>query len=162
MRSLTRPPFDSSHPPHPPALWTGIGPDVDLGAGVGKSTKRAAQGGLHAWHWGVGLKAGKACREAARSRGADGSQLGERLQRAGGQATWAGIKGLHFQSGGTLSTPWGGGTWGRMRLGGGGEDLLYADFIGQQHMVRAHADGWPKLMSMRCADFENVTIVVAE
>ena len=42
------------------------------------------------------------------------------------------------------------------------EDALFADFIGQQHVVGPHADGWPRLTSTRCADFENVTVVVHE
>ena len=140
--------------------YHGAGPDVNLGNGVGKPTKRAALGGLWAWHWGVGLKAGKACREAARQRGAGHSPLAKRLVSAGGRARWSGIKGLKFADGGALETPWGGGTWGR--LGDGKEDVLFADFIGQQHAVRLHAEGWPKLVSMRCADFENVTVTVEE
>ena len=80
--------------------------------------------------------------------------------RAGGRAKWSGITGLQFSESGRLETPWGAGSWGR--LGDGKEDLLFADFIGQQHMVRLHADGWPKLQSMRCADFENVTVTVLE
>ena len=30
----------------------------------------------------------------------------------------------------------------------------------QQHRVALHSDGWPKLLSTRCADFENVTVTV--
>lgn len=139
--------------------YLGVGADVNLGNGDGRPTKRSAQGGLHAWHWGVGLKAGKACREATRRRGGDGSALADRVRRAGGDALWAGIKGLKFVDGGTLQTPWGPGAWGR--LGDGKEDTLFADFIGQQHLVRLHpVEGWPKLQSMRCADFENVTVTV--
>ena len=44
------------------ARYHGIGPD--LGAGVGRDTPRASQGGMLAWHWGVGLKSGRACSEA--------------------------------------------------------------------------------------------------
>ena len=44
--------------------YHGLGPD--LGGGEGKPTKRSASGGMNAWHWGVGLKAGKSCREARR------------------------------------------------------------------------------------------------
>jgi len=142
--------------------YHGLGPD--LGNGVGKPTKRSANGGLYAWHWGVGLTAGKACREAARDRGAH-SELTKRILAAGGSATWSGIKGLNFRSGGMLDTPWGVGSWGVLRGCGVAcstqTDQLFADFIGQQHMVTLHKDGWPKLNSMRCADFENVTVVVA-
>jgi hypothetical protein len=70
----------------------GAADDVDLGAGLGLPTKRNASGGLYAWHWGVGLKAGKACREASRTPGASGSSLAERIQAAGGKAVWSGIK----------------------------------------------------------------------
>ena len=45
-------------------------------------------------------------------------------------------------------------------MGDGAEDTLFADFIGQQHRVALHPDGWPKLLSTRCADFENVTVTV--
>ena len=116
---------------------------------------------MYAWHWGVGLKAGKSCREAKRERGAGESALGQRILKAGGAAKWAGIKGLSFTSHGVLSTPWGSGSWGRA-IGQGPADTLFADFIGQQHLVRLHADGWPKLLSTRCADFENVTITILE
>ena len=95
------------------ALYYGLGPD--LGNGVGKPTKRAPHGGVHAWHWGVGLKAGKWCREAPRVRGAPNSALGARLVAAGGKASWAGIKGLQFDKSGALSTPWGPGTWGALK-----------------------------------------------
>ena len=145
------------------ARYHGAAPDVDLGNGLGQPTKRAAQGGIHAWHWGVGLKAGKWCREAPRVRGAPGSTLGGRLVAAGGRATWSGISGLHFHAGGALDTPWGSGSWGTLKKPGAEhEDLLFADFIGQQHVVGPHADGWPRLTSTRCADFENVTVVVHE
>ncbi|EOD32472.1 hypothetical protein EMIHUDRAFT_418156 [Emiliania huxleyi CCMP1516] len=145
------------------ARYHGAAPDVDLGNGLGRPTKRAAQGGIHAWHWGVGLKAGKWCREAPRVRGAPGSALGGRLVAAGGRATWSGISGLHFHAGGALDTPWGSGSWGTLKKPGAEhEDLLFADFIGQQHVVGPHADGWPRLTSTRCADFENVTVVVHE
>ena len=70
----------------------GAADDDDLGAGLGLPTKRNASGGLYAWHWGVGLKAGKACREASRTPGASGSSLAERIQAAGGKAVWSGIK----------------------------------------------------------------------
>ena len=142
------------------ALYYGLGPD--LGNGVGKPTKRAPHGGVHAWHWGVGLKAGKWCREAPRVRGAPNSALGARLVAAGGKASWAGIKGLQFDKSGALSTPWGAGTWGALKREGAppDEDLLFADFIGQQHAVSLHPEGWPKLLSSRCADFENVTVTV--
>ena len=70
--------------------YWGVAPGVDLGNGAGHSTKRAATGGLHAWHWGVGLKAGKSCREAQRRRGGGDSALAARV--AGRRATWSGIK----------------------------------------------------------------------
>jgi len=55
------------------------------------------------------------------------------------------------------------GAWGTLKKPGAEhEDLLFADFIGQQHVVGPHADGWPRLTSTRCADFENVTVVVHE
>ena len=41
-------------------------------------------------------------------------------------------------------------------------DVLYADFIGQQHLVRLAPTGWPTLTSTRCADFENVTVTILE
>ena len=139
--------------------YHGIGPDADLGNGLGKPTKRNATGGLRAWHWGVGLKAGKACREASRVRGGCGSSaLAERLR--GKRAKWSGISGLQFMDGGMLQTPWGAGQWGRVTSFPG--DVLYADFIGQQHLVRLEPGGWPKLVSTRCADFENVTVTVEE
>ena len=141
--------------------YHGIGMDVDLGNGVGQSTKRFASGGMYAWHWGVGLKAGKSCREARRQRGGDGSALAARIKKAGGQAKWSGIKGLSFREGGALDTPWGVGSWGRVPSMAG--DVLFADFIGQQHVMRLdEKEGWPKLISTRCADFENVTVVVLE
>ena len=86
--------------------------------------------------------------------------LGGPAMWTGGRASWSGIKGLEFQPSGSLVTPWGTGEWGR--LGDGKADVLYADFIGQQHMVRLHELGWPKLHSMRCADFENVTVTVMD
>jgi hypothetical protein len=144
--------------------YHGLGPD--LGNGIGMSTKRAKAGGLYAWHWGVGLKAGKACRDASRSRDVRGSDLAERIRKAGGALKWAGIKGLRFRDGGMLETPWGPGQWGVLRgcgpACGPNADQLFADFIGQQHVVTLHKDGWPKLNSLRCADFENVTLVVDE
>jgi hypothetical protein len=139
--------------------YHGLGDDVDLGAGLGRPTKRHAQGGLYAWHWGVGLKAGKSCREAARVRGDDGaSALASKVTRSGGVATWSGMKGLTFGGRGSLTTPWGSGSWGRLR---DDPEKLFADFIGQQHVMSLHRDGWPKMVSMRCADFENVTVVFA-
>ena len=139
------------------------GSTQDLGAGVGQPTKRWKAGGLYAWHWGVGLKAGKACREAPRVRGhasdSGASALASRVLRAGGRAKWSGITGLSFSESGGLTTPWGGGSWGWLR---DEREVLFADFIGQQHVLRLHADGWPKLLSTRCADFENVTVTVLE
>ena len=72
------------------------------------------------------------------------------------------VKGLQFEKSGTMTTPWGAGTWGALKREGApaDEDLLFADFIGQQHAVSLHAEGWPKLLSTRCADFENVTVMV--
>ena len=142
--------------------YHGIGPDADLGNGVGKPTRRNATGGMRAWHWGVGLKAGKACREAKRAPGGSGSPLGERLRQAGGKAKWSGISGLTFQQGGGLLTPWGMGSWGRVTSEPAAADVLFADFIGQQHMMRLSPAGWPTLVSTRCADFENVTVTVLE
>ena len=81
-----------------------MGPD--LGAGKGKDTPRASQGGMLAWHWGVGLKSGLKCSQAPRmppGASLDGSKLGSRL--AGSEATWAGIKGMRFDRGGRLQTP---------------------------------------------------------
>jgi hypothetical protein len=69
-------------------------------------------------------------------------------------------QGLQFLSGGTLKTPWGIGQWGRVRSMPG--DVLFADFIGQQHVVRLSPAGWPTLVSTRCADFENVTVTVEQ
>lgn len=143
-------------------FYHGIGPD--LGNGVGQPTKRSKAGGLYAWHWGVGLKAGKACRDAQRTRGGGSSELAQRIQQAGGTAKWSGIRGLRFHDGGALETPWGSGTWGVLRgcgaACGASPDQLFADFIGQQHVVTLSKDGWPKLNSMRCADFENVTVTI--
>ena len=57
------------------------------------------------------------------------------------------------------NTPWGAGQWGRVPSFPG--DVLFADFIGQQHVMRESADkGWPTLVSTRCADFENVTVTM--
>ena len=119
---------------------------------------------MHAWHWGVGLLKGKWCREAKRLRsgqGLEGSPLAQKLVQAtqgSKEIKWAGIKGLGFRPGGALQTPWGGGTWGRMEVVGPGGAELYADFMGQQHVL---ADaGWPKVRSTRCGDLENVTITV--
>ena len=99
-----------------------------------------------------------------RTRGAGASALAAKLLGAGGAAKWSGINGLKFHAGGMLDTPWGAGTWGVIKAGAeAGQqpvDQLFADFIGQQHVVSLHADGWPKLHSMRCADFENVTVTV--
>ena len=80
------------------------------------------------------------------------------LPSAGGQAKWAGISGLTFGRSGDLATPWGGGSWGRVPSMAG--DVLFADFIGQQHVVRLAPQGWPVLISTRCADFENVTVTM--
>ncbi len=136
--------------------WHGLGPD--LGRGPGKPTARAAAGGLHAWHWGVGLKAGKACREAKRDRGMTaGSKLAERLASAGGRLSWGGVKGVEFKPGGGLGTPWGAGSWGTLH---NDRETLFADFAGQQHLITPHPDGWPRLRSKRCADAQNVTLNV--
>ena len=115
------------------------------------TTKRAPHGGARmALGRGPG---GKWCREARRV-GRPNSALGARLVAAGGKAS-AGIKEPVRQEG-ALSTPWGPGTWRRERVPP--EDLLFADFIGQQHV--SPIEGWPKLLSSRCADFENVTVTV--
>ena len=80
---------------------------------MGRPTKRSGAGGLRAWHWGVGLKAGKACRESPRESGVPPtgrSALVDRLRAAGGEVRWAGIKGVVFRESGALSTPWAAGT----------------------------------------------------
>ena len=116
-----------------------------------------------AWHFGVGLRSGKACREAPRvpgRQGLDGSKLGAKL--LGKAATWAGIKGMTFGSGGSLRTPWGGGSWGRLREE---PETLFVDFMGQQHTLSEDAnrgDAWPTLTSNRCGDSEKVAVVVVE
>ena len=82
--------------------------------------------------------------------------LGAALTEAG---PWVvGRHTLHFYKRGVAWSPWGGGTWGRMEVVGPGGAELYADFMGQQHVL---ADaGWPKVRSTRCGDLENVTITV--
>ena len=143
------------------ARYHGIGPD--LGAGVGRDTARASQGGMLAWHWGVGLKSGRACSEAPRmplGQGLDTSALARRV--TGLEATWAGIKGLRFGAGGRLTTPWGGGQWGRLREPFPPDnDTLFADFMGQQHLLTLPSEAaWPALASVRCGDSEKVVVKV--
>ena len=143
------------------ARYHGIGPD--LGAGVGRDTARASQGGMLAWHWGVGLKSGRACSEAPRmplGQGLDASALARRV--TGLEATWAGIKGLRFGAGGRLTTPWGGGQWGRLREPFPPDnDTLFADFMGQQHLLTLPSEAaWPALASVRCGDSEKVVVKV--
>lgn len=103
--------------------YHGLGPD--LGGGLGKPTPRSKDGGLDAWHWGVGLKAGRWCRELKRYRHGERltqSKLGQRLLReAGNGVSWAGIKSLQFRAGGVVTTPWGSGSWGVTSHGDGGE-----------------------------------------
>ena len=143
------------------ARYHGIGPD--LGNGVGHDTTRASQGGMLAWHYGVGLKSGRACREAPRmaaGQGLDGSALARRITGFG--ASWAGIKGLRFGAGGQLTTPWGGGQWGRLREPFPPDnDTLFVDFMGQQHLVTLPAEAaWPALASVRCGDSEKVVVKI--
>ena len=138
--------------------YHGLSPDLD--AGAGHDTPRAAQGGMLAWHFGVGLKSGRACREAPRmaaGQGLDGSTLAGRIK--GREATWAGIKGLRFDRGGRLTTPWGGGSWGRLR-----DDLetIFVDFMGQQHLLTlSNETAWPALASVRCGDSEKVVVKIS-
>ena len=132
---------------------------VDLGGGEGKHSPRFADGGLGAWHWGVGLRKGRWCREAPRARrgtGLERSKLGQRLIAASGPITWAGIKSLGFSAGGALSTPWGAGSWGVLR---DDAEVLFVDFMGQQHLI--NETRWPELQSIRCGDLEKVIIKVA-
>ena len=143
------------------ARYHGIGPD--LGAGVGHDTTRASQGGILAWHYGVGLKSGRPCSEAPRmavGQGLDGSALARRVTGLG--ASWAGIKGLHFGAGGRLTTPWGGGQWGRLRDPFPPDnDTLFVDFMGQQHLLTLPTEAaWPALASVRCGDSEKVVVKV--
>ena len=143
------------------ARYHGIGPD--LGAGVGHDTTRASQGGMLVWHYGVGLKSGRPCSEAPRmaaGQGLDGSALARRVTGLG--ASWAGIKGLHFGAGGRLTTPWGGGQWGRLRDPFPPDnDTLFVDFMGQQHLLTLPTEAaWPALASVRCGDSEKVVVKV--
>merc|ERR1719291_680891 len=77
--------------------YHGVGPD--LGSGAGKPSPRAIDGGLHAWHWGVGLVKGRWCREAPHRRPGDmgTSKLAQKLMAVTGQIKWAGITGLRFR-----------------------------------------------------------------
>ena len=117
------------------------------GAGVGLAPQLVAQEVLQD---GAGVVDGQEL------RGSDSSALAKRVVKSGGEASWSGVKGLRFGANGILTTPWGGGQWGALR---DEPSTLYADFIGQQHVLTAHPEGWPKFNSMRCADFENVTVV---
>lgn len=136
--------------------YHGLGPD--LGAGLGKPTRRSASGGIHAWHWGVGLAAGRWCREAPRAGLGDplgASALARRLVAAAGPIRWAGIKGLRFGPAGAVETPWGAGKWGTLQAD---PNMLFLDFMGQQHLV--NETRWPELLSIRCGDLEKVVIKV--
>ena len=134
--------------------YHGLGPD--LGSGKGRDTPRASQGGILAWHFGVGLKSGRKCSEAPRlaaGQGLEASKLGSLV--VGRDATWAGHKGMRFDRGGRLQTPWGGGFWGRLR---DTPETLFVDFMGQQHVIKD--DAWPTLASVRCGDGEKVVVEI--
>ena len=130
--------------------------DVDLGFGIGQSTKRFASGGMYAWHWdGRALKSGQELSEARRQPEAKAARWPHGSRRRAASHQRSGIKGLSFRAAARYQ-PWGAGSWGRVPSMAG--DVLFADFIGQQHIMRLdEKEGWPKLISTRCADFENVT-----
>lgn len=68
-----------------------------------------------------------------------------------GAANWAGAKGMRFEAGGRLKTPWNTGVWGALP---DKPATLFADFGGAQHELTFAK--WPQFLSMRCSDGEIV------
>ena len=73
-------------------------------------------------------------------------QLAARVLRAA-DAKWASMKGLRFEVGGLLQTPWAKGKWGVLP---DKEGVLFADFGGAQHELTFET--WPAFISSRCSD----------
>ena len=60
---------------------------------------------------------------------------------------------LHFKPDGTLQTPWGLGSWGRLS---GADNALFADFVGNRHNLRFDLADMSRFTSARCGDAEPV------
>jgi len=66
---------------------------------------------------------------------------------------WSGMSPLRFQAGGTLQTPWGAGSWGKLS---GADNALFADFVGNRHNLRFDLADMSRFTSARCGDAEPV------
>ena len=80
--------------------------------------------------------------------GISSSKLAQRV--AGSKWTWAGIKGMSFNAGGALTTPWGSGVWGCLPSGVDYHDdgfckagCLFADFGSALHNLRFDTEASP-------------------
>ena len=107
--------------------------------------------GIWKWNGGEGSRLESECK-AARSAGGShaGAQLVARVLRAG-KAEWGGIKHLEFFEGGRLKTPWGQGRWGDATDPPKHADTIFAEFIGQTHLLKFSGD---EFSFMRCSDGE--------
>ena len=106
--------------------------------------------GIWKWNGGEGSRLESECKSARRGGGtAEGKALVARVLNAG-RAEWGGIKYIEFFEHGKLTTPWGSGSWGDASSAKR-PNTIYADFIGQVHMLTFSGDDFS---FMRCSDGE--------
>ena len=112
--------------------------------------------GIWKWNGGEGSRLESECKEARRAAGShQGTQLAARVQRAG-RAEWGGIKYIEFKPHGQLTTPWGEGTWGDATNPPQWPNTIFAEFIGQTHLLKFEPEG-DGFTFMRCSDGEKNT-----
>ena len=110
--------------------------------------------GIWKWNGGEGSRLEGECKEARRAAGShQGTQLVQRVQRAG-RAEWGGIRYLEFKAHGKLATPWGEGTWGDATNPPAWPNTIFAEFIGQTHLLKFEPEGGDAFSFMRCSDGE--------
>lgn len=79
------------------------------------------------------------------------------LTAPGAKFTWSGVKRVEFKADGSVSTPWGEGTWGVL-AGEAGEGQVWADFVGAHHVLSRQARDAEVVTSIRCSDGDLVLV----
>jgi len=109
--------------------------------------------GIHKWNGGEGSKLGSECKAIPKNTRPSSSAPVVAAVLRTGKVEWGGIKYITFAPDGSLETPWGPGRWGDASTPAR-PDTLFADFIGQTHLLSFRAE---RFTSVRCSDGDEVS-----
>jgi hypothetical protein len=126
---------------------------VDLHAWYyGNDRARGAKAGIFKWNGGEGSRLESECKALAKPGAPPTTKPHIQQIVLAGKASWGGIKWIEFGADGTLTTPWGTGTWGDASSPQR-PSTIFARFIGQTHLLAFNGANYE---STRCSDGENV------